>query len=748
VENFLNQMRQRQIFKVATIYVVSAWTLIQIADIAVQAFSLPDTVIPLLFKVFVIGFPISLIFAWLINFTSRGLVRADPSNTDGVKAGSVYKTNLRAFATVGGSLVVALLLTLGSQLLVETQDISSELSAAPSARQGLGSAGLLNNDKRESIAVLPFEVFSDDPEDEFFVDGMVEELLNLLAKIPELKVAARTSSFSYKGVKDKTAIEIGKELGVDTLLEGSIRKDTATNRIRVTAQLINASTGVHFWSEAYDREYRDIFQIQDEIANSVADKMEATLVGNRSKVIFVAGTHNVDAMVEYGKGQKELNHRTAPAIEKALQHFQTAVDKDQQYARAYVGISDANILLALYGSLPRQEAIATAQQAIDTALQLDGQLGAAHASQGLLLSESMQGALAEESFKRAIELSPNYAMAHMWYGSLLRKRGDQDAAHSLFERAYELDPKSPVAAFNVAWGYYLNGAEDEAMQWFSKIVANDPYYPGAYLLVGDILRTRGRLDESIDMYQRALKVDSLNKSAVSGLLIATMDLELYDGTDHWLAYLDQNPSILTTNEKKFLQVRYFAVKGELDAAGRLMKQIKFGPDDIQTSLYIKAENAFYDQDYASAAKSFEDLRDADADNNHSFFSMSDGQAAIHLAYAYQRSEQANKASASALIIEFDRYLQSGKQKKATKPNYYYNMALLHALRGDEAESFNYLQGAIDAGWVQVWQAKLEPIFAAMKTQTRFSQMMGGINARLAYMRNRLSDRQSAVLADG
>ena len=141
--------------------------------------------------------------------------------------------------------MVALLLTLGSQLLVETQDMSSELSAAPSARQDLGSAGLLNNDKRESIAVLPFEVFSDDSEDEFFVDCMVEELLNLLAKIPELKVAARTSSYSYKGVKDKTAIEIGKELSVGTLLKGSVRKDTATNRIRVTAQLINASTVVH-----------------------------------------------------------------------------------------------------------------------------------------------------------------------------------------------------------------------------------------------------------------------------------------------------------------------------------------------------------------------------------------------------------------------------------------------------------------------------------------------------------------------
>ncbi|MFT7527745.1 MAG: TolB-like protein/Tfp pilus assembly protein PilF [Arenicella sp.] len=726
MENVLNQLKQRQIFKVATIYVVSAWPLIQIADIAVPALGLPDTVIPLLFKVFVIGFPISLIFAWLINFTSRGLVRAEPNSTDEINAGSSYKTNLRAFATVGASLVVALLLTLGSQLLVDAPDTSGQLTTAASATQSLESQAPLNTKKRESIAVLPFDVFSDDPQDEFFVDGMVEELLNLLAKIPELKVADRTSSFSYRGVKDKNVIKIGKELGVDTLLEGSIRKDIATNRIRVTAQLINTSTGVHFWSEVYDREYRDIFQIQDEIANAVADKMEATLVGDKSEVKFVAGTHNVDAMVEYGKGQKELSHRTASAIEKALQHFQQAAIKDTNYARAYVGISDATILLALYGSLPRLEAIATAQQALDTALQLDSELGSAHASQSLLLSESNKPELAEASFKRAIELNPNYAMAYMWYGSLLRKRGDRETAHSLFETAYELDPKSPVAAFNVAWGHYLNGAEDEAMQWFSNIVANDPYYPGAYLLVGDILRTRGRLDESIDMYQRALKVDSLNKSAVSGLLIAIMDLELYQGTDDWLAYLDQNPSILSANEKKFIQVRYFAAKGELEDAANLMRQIEFGPDEMKIGHYIEAEIAFYEQDYVSAAKHFEDLRASDTNNEQFFLYMSDGQAAIHLAYAYQRSEQANKAS--SLILEFDRYLQRGKQKKANKPHYYYNMALLHALRGNETESFNYLQGAIDAGWVQVWQAKLEPIFAEMATQARFGQMMGGINA--------------------
>ena len=740
MENILAQLRQRQIFKVATIYVVSAWPLVQIADVAIPALGLPDTVLTLLLKVFLVGFPISLIFAWLINFTSKGLVRVHSDDNGETGQESSLKINVRAFATVAGSLVLALMLTLGSQLLLESPNTDNPLTTDIAATEVFDPQGLLASGHQRSIAVLAFDVLSNDPEDEFFIDGMVEELLNLLAKIPELKVAARTSSFSYKGVNDKTIIEIGQELGVDTILEGSIRKNDVSNRIRVVAQLIEASTGGHIWSETYDREYRDIFQIQDEIANAVADKMEATLLGVTPKVQFVSGTHNVDAMVEYGKGQKELAHRTAPSIEKALQHFQTAAAKDTNYARAYVGISDANILLALYGSLPKETAAAAAQQALDTALRLNSQLGSAHASQGLLFSELKNSEQAELSFKRAIELNPNYAMAYMWYGSLMQSRGDLETAHQLFNKAFELDPKSPVAAFNVAWGHYQLGEDEKAMEWFSKIIANDPYYPGAYLLVGDIVRNRGRLDESIGMYKRALKVDRFNKSAVNGLLFSTMDMQDFEATDQWFAYLDENPTIFSDNERKFIQTRYLACRGELEKAIDLLKQIKFGSEEIQMRLFIDAEIAFYRQDYVTAITAYERLRKTDVENKQFFFHMAEGQAAVHLAYSYKQSDQ--KYKASELILEFDRYSQKGKNKKATNPRYYYNMALVNALLDNENESFNYLQGAIESGWVQVCQGELEPIFKKMAIEPRFGLMMGGIRAKLANMRNKVIVRET------
>jgi TolB-like protein len=382
LDSFLAQLRHRQVFKVATIYAVSAWPLIQIADLAVPALGLPDSVMTILLQVFLVGFPVSLIFAWLYNFTSKGIIRVNSDIDDDTTPQANVKTTL----FVAGSLTLVVIITLACQLWLEGQNPQNTQSL--NVEQQAQVQKPLSNGKKESIAILPFVPFSDDVEDEFFADGMVEELLNLLAKVPDLQVAARTSSFAYKGVSNKTIVEIGRELGVDTILEGSIRKNDTTNKIRVTAQLIKVRTGEHLWSETYDREYRDIFQIQDDIARAVVDKMKVTLLGQKSSFKFIAETNNVDSMVAFGKGQKELAHRTAPSINNALQHFKDAVKFDPKYARAFVGIADANILLALYGNSSKKEAYEAAKDALDTAFKLNPHLGAAYATQGLLLSNS------------------------------------------------------------------------------------------------------------------------------------------------------------------------------------------------------------------------------------------------------------------------------------------------------------------------------------------------------------------------
>ncbi|PKG82224.1 hypothetical protein CXF85_15140 [Colwellia sp. 75C3] len=741
MDRFLAQLRHRQVFKVATIYAVSAWPLIQIADLAVPALGLPDSVMTTLLQVFLVGFPVSLIFAWLYNFTAKGIVRVKSGGTPD----STPQANIQTTLSVAGSLALAVVVTLACQLWLEGQNPQT-LQQSPVAVSGqipIAQESLSIN-KKESIAILPFVPFSNDPEDEFFADGMVEELLNLLAKIPDLQVAARTSSFAYKGVSNKTIVEIGRELGVDTILEGSIRKNDTTNKIRVTAQLIKVSTGEHLWSETYDREYRDIFQIQDDIARAVVNKMKVTLLGETTPFEMIAETNNVDAMVAFGKGQQELAHRTAPSINKALQHFQEAVKFDEGYARAFVGIANANILLALYGDLPKEQANVAAKEALTTAFTLNPNLAAAHATQGLLLSRS-DVTKAEQSFKNAIDLNPNYAMAYMWYGSLLQGRGDVSGAHKLFEQAYVLDPKSPIAAYNVAWCYYQAGSEKKAMDIFSQIISNDPYYPGAYNLVGDILSTRGRLDESINMYERALDVDPINKEAIRGLLIANMDMGKVEKTQQWFDYASKQESQFSAADINFMKARFYATQGNVNKALSSLKNIKFTDEQRGMNYYVEGEIAFYQGKYVQAITAFELLRSEKSKNSDSFYYVSEGQSALHLAYSYIQIEELEQAT--TIIDGFTQFLDKGKSKKSNEPSYYYNMALINSLKNNTSATYQYFQGAIDAGWIKVWQADLEPILANMNKEQQFGQMMGGIRARLATMRARTNGDNTFLLAD-
>jgi len=708
VKSFSEQLQQRQVYKVATIYAVSAWPLVQIADLSVPALGLPDSFMTLLLAIFILGFPVSLVFAWLFNFTDHGIVWA---STD-LNQTSSPKTNIQTTIAIVSSLLIVFVITASTQLYLEPEQTAPTLAPIES------SAPKINSVKKESIAILPFVPFSNDPEDEFFADGMVEELLNLLAKIPKLQVTARTSSFAYKGVSNKTITEIGKELGVDTILEGSIRKSDITNQVRVTAQLIKVDTGEHLWSETYDREYTNIFQIQDDIATAVVNKMTTTLLGTTTNNTFSAETTNIDAMIANGKGQTELSHRSALSIQKALKHFSHAANLDNSYARAFVGIADANILLTLYSDIDKTSALQNAQNAINTALSLNPNFAAAYASQGLLHSTT-EHPDAEKAFQKAIELNENYAMAYMWYGSLLKWQGKREIAHQYFEKALQLDPKSSVAGYNVAYGYYEKGDENKAMALFSHIIANDPYYPGAYNLAGKIFFERGRLDESIEMYQRGLEIESTNNEALKGLLVSLIDIGDEQATATWLEY-----------------------------AVKLIENLEFKHKKLSYEQYLQSEKHFYQKDYQQAISMLQYLKQQKVKKGKSgkaIYDIEHAQGVAHLAYAYKMNDQLQLAHET--IKEFEQYLLQQAASKSNDPYYFYNMALLKALQGKNSEAFFYLQGAIDVGWVTVWRAEIEPIFTPLREDPHFSLMMGGVKARLATMRSKMDTEDGFSLAD-
>lgn len=741
MKQFIARLKRRQVFNVAGIYAVSAWPLIQIADLAVPALGLPDSVLTLLLKIFIAGFPVSLLFAWLFNFTSKGIVRATPE-TDELHQ---PQANRQTVVAVSGSLTLILLMTLGSQLAVDHPTaIQPQLGANQPQQSNI--MPVMAEDGKESIAILPFVPFSNDPQDEFFADGMVEELLNLLAKIPDLKVAARTSSFAYKGINDKSITQIGRELGVKTILEGSIRKNDITNKIRVTAQLIKVDSGEHLWSETYDREYRDIFQIQDEIARSVVQKMQVTLLGSSDEPQseFEPQTTSVDAMVAFGKGQKEMGHRTALSLNAALTHFQEAVRLDSHYARAYAAMADVYNLLRIYGHLEAKEARKLANNAVESALLLDDTLAEAHAAKGLMLREVDEKA-SEAALKKAIELNPNYAPAYMWYGTLLRQRGDLQGSHQYKQKAFELDPKSPVASYLLAMSHYMLGDESKALEMFSHIIANDPYYPDAYNLVGEILFRRGRLDESVQMYKRALDVDELNVGAVKGLLVSYSDLGIYDVTEQWFEYAQRHDDLFHPTQYNSLKFRYYLSRGEREKALPYLDKVREvdneGPG--MTDL-LHGSKAYILENYALAVEHFEKLRKAQNARPDWFYQLDKGRTAANLAFAYRQMEMTGKFN--ELVNDLEQYLTNTKTARVNDADFYYTMAMLKAMQNQATEAFHYLQGAIDVGWVQTWQAENEPVFAQLRNDIQFTLMIGSVKNRIATMREQMIEDEAFMLA--
>jgi adenylate cyclase len=330
------------------------------------------------------------------------------------------------------------------------------------------------------VAVLPFANLSPDPNDEFFADGLTEELMDRLAQIKELEVIARTSVMSYKK-KESKASEIGRELRAGALVEGSVRK--AGNKIRVTAQLINANTESHLWSSRYDRDLQDVFAVQTEIAEQVAGALKVQLVTSERKSIGQKPTESLEAYTLYLRGRFLWNKRETPAVKEALRLFQEAVQKDRGYAKAFAGIADCYSILVDRQEVSWSESGPKAKEAAQKAIELDPSLPEAHASLGLVLVDELDYKGAEAEFNRAIELNPGYASAYQWYSVLLAREGrlsESDRAIAMAERA---DPLSTVILYNAGYTAWVNGRDAEAMEKWNRALEINPRFTAIRLAI-------------------------------------------------------------------------------------------------------------------------------------------------------------------------------------------------------------------------------------------------------------------------
>ncbi len=480
---FFSELKRRNVYKVAVAYAVIGWLVLQVAAVFFPTFEAPGWVMKVFVAAVVAGFPLALVIAWAFEMTPDGMKR-----TENVAPHEhIPQWSRRKFASlvIGVALLAVALLTF--QLWRNHRAAAANL--AP----------------EKSIAVLPFENLSRDPDNGWFSEGIEEEILARLARVSDLKVISHTSTQRYKSSPDDLP-QIAHRLGVSHVLEGSVQK--SADQVRVTVQLIRASTDSHLWAETYDRNLTDIFAVESEIARSVADKLQAKLTGSEASAIAAHPTQDAEAHRLYLLGRSFWNKRTAPDLHQAITYFQQAMDKDPAYALAYVGLADAYVLLSGFSAASPSESLPKAKAAARKALELDDSLGEAHASLAeAIFSYDLDIAAATREFQRAIALAPNYATAHQWYAeSALSSQGHFDEAIAEMRHALELDPLSVIISADVGTMLVNARRYDEAIVQLRKTLQMDPKFYYGHWNLGQALELQGQFEEAKAEYQKAVKL--------------------------------------------------------------------------------------------------------------------------------------------------------------------------------------------------------------------------------------------------
>jgi TolB-like protein/Tfp pilus assembly protein PilF len=511
-KKFLSELKRRNVFKVATAYAITGWLIIQIVTSISEPLSLPSWFDAAIIVFVLIGFPLSLLFAWAFELTPEGLKKTKQVTIEESKTKTTGKKLNKVIIT---TLVILIGFLVFERFFVhEHKDDSSLVNSLP------------------SIAVLPFADMSPNKDQDYFSDGLSEELLNVLAKINSIKVAGRTSSFKYKGKNDDIRI-IGKELGVEHVLEGSVRK--SGNKIRITAQLIKVKDGFHMWSETYDENYSadNLFNIQDDISKKILNELKIKLSIKDEENITTHLTSNTEALEAYLKGNKLLTNRKPKEIEKAIIEFKKAITLDNSFAMAYARLATSYGHLFNYGSIKREIAYKHMRDNIDKALLLNNNLGAAYAALGHYYKDRAAQFSEEdrtsykEAMKKAYSLEPKNPEILMWYGSSLEF--DSDERMEMYLKANEIDPLAPIILQNLANTSFARKEYKNAETYAKKNIELNPAYIRSRIFLIEMLtiEPNSKYGEGFIEAYNAFKKYPENLDVLNLLANLSSDLELY-----------------------------------------------------------------------------------------------------------------------------------------------------------------------------------------------------------------------------
>ena len=492
--SFFSELKRRNVYKVAVAYAVVSWLLIQAASILLPTFEAPPWGMKVLVLIIVLGFPAALIFSWAFEITSEGIkFESEIAPNESIKR----KTGRKIVAVTVVLAVIAACLFIFQ--FVRARSTSPATPASP----------VLTN---KSIAVLPFDNLSRDPDNAYFCEGVQDEILTRLAKVADLKVISRTSTSHFKSVPENLPA-IAKQLGVMHILEGSVQK--ASDQVRVNVQLINALTDAHLWADTYDRKLTDIFAVESEIAKAVTDILQAKLTGSEQTAINKKPTENPEAHELYLKGRHFWNRRTEADLRKAAEFFEQAIAKDPSYALAYAGAADCWSVMPNYSNDAPKPYIDRAIPLARRAIELDDSLAEAHAALANAIGADLQLAACEAEFKRAFALNPNYASAHQWYGEVLQSVGRFEEAIAELRRAHDGDPLSLIINAMLGGTLYSAGHNEQALEQIRRTLDLDLDFNVAYWVRGQINESNGNLVQAIADYTKAMTTGSPSDSSLA-----------------------------------------------------------------------------------------------------------------------------------------------------------------------------------------------------------------------------------------
>lgn len=496
--SFFEELKRRNVVKMAVLYGIASWLILQVADVLFDALELPSSWVRLVLAVLILGFPLALIFSWIYEVTPEGLQRESEIERS---QSITHVTSKRLDYIIIGMLALAIGLFAFQYIRPPTVEVPNNAPEAAVQAAALAAPqpeqSILPDDK--SIAVLPFVNMSSDKEQEYFSDGMSEELLNLLAKVPNLKVIARTSSFTFKG-QNIEIVEIARRLNVAHILEGSVRR--AGNTVRITAQLIRTADSTHLWSQTYDRPLDDTFKLQDEIANAIVQALQIQLMGGTLSHTE-GGTQNLEAYQLYLRGVNASNQNTRSSLDAAGEYLEQAIKLDPTFGRAWSQLSAVVAIKTDNGYVAVTEGYERARALAQQALQLSPDLAEAHAQLMYVHTAfDWDWSAARMEQQKALAIDPTDPLTLQTAGLLSTTLGQWDDAERQLLAALVRDPLNTYSILTLGQSYYLAGRYTEAESMFRKLLQLEPDFEWTRRWLAKTLLAEGETEAALTMQQQ------------------------------------------------------------------------------------------------------------------------------------------------------------------------------------------------------------------------------------------------------